>query len=580
MTYIHCLAVPHTATNAEYMACAFTQKVRKFLTMFKDSKKYRTVHYGHPDSITDAHHHVDVITTAEQEAAYGKQTDKTAFFKYGYDDACINAFNQNAGDAILKSKRPGDLVLPFWGTTKGACDIANRDKDLIVVEPGIGCGYAFAPYRCYESHPLKAAFMGTDKVSRCSPEWYWRVVPNYFDLRDFTFNHRRKPYAIALGRIGTNKGIHIAIDACKRAGIRLVIAGQGSPADIGLQSWPSHVDYRGYADTETRRQLLAEADFGFLLSTYWEPFGGTAIEMMLSGCVPIVTDVGAMTEYVVDGVNGFRCNTMGDILRAIRLVPTINRERMARFAEANFSLDAVRPKFERAFEDFADIFRANGWYEEHQRPFEVGVGLDYKPLYLESTKHTPDDFEKTFWGDCTNTFDEEVKHRVYAKHMCLVQEDGRPFQSFGVKILDIGGGPVSMLLKMPDLSKECAVVDPLGYPGWVIARYAAKGIRYIQSKGEDITWMEADSYNEVWIYNCLQHVDDPEAIIRNAFKVAPVLRIFEWINFPAYEGHPQALTKELLEAWIGSPGEVKTFAGENGCYGDAFYGKFLRCKFQ
>lgn len=574
MIYIHCLAVPHTATNAEYMACAFTQKVRKFLTMFKDSKKYRTVHYGHPDSVTDAHYHVDVITTAEQEAAYGEQTDKTAFFKYGYDDACINAFNRNAGDAILKSKRPGDLVLPFWGTTKGACDIANRDKDLIVVEPGIGCGYAFAPYRCYESHPLKAAFMGTDKVSRCSPEWYWRVVPNYFDLRDFTFGHRREPYAIALGRIGTNKGIHIAIDACKRAGIRLVIAGQGSPADVGYSEWPDHVDYRGYADTETRRQILAEADFGFLMSTYWEPFGGTVIEMMLSGCVPIVSDVGAMTEYVVDGVNGFRCNTMGDILRAIKLVPTINRDRMARFAESNFSLDAVRPKFERAFEDFADIFRANGWYEEHNRPLEVGVGLDYSKLYADSARRTPDDFEKSFWGDCTNTLGEEIKQREYAAWMGL--KGGRY-----KRVLDIGGGPVSMLLKSTGIAQGCVVLDPTGYPDWVLARYAAKGIKYIQLRGEDTSWVEDDVFDEVWIYNCLQHTDDPAAIIRNAWKSAKVLRIFEWINFPAYEGHPQALTKDGLESWIGQEGKTITL-NKDGCVGDVFYGTFSRdqCKFQ
>jgi len=119
-----------------------------------------------------------------------------------------------------------------------------------------------------------------------------------------------------------------------------------------------------------------------LLSTYWEPFGGTAVEMMLSGCVPILSDMGAMTEYCVDGLNGFRCNTMGDILRAIRLVDTIDRNKMVQFARDNFSLANVKPKFDRAFDDFKDVFNAKGWYEDHNRPLSVGQGLNYRALYV------------------------------------------------------------------------------------------------------------------------------------------------------------------------------------------------------
>jgi len=552
------------------MACAFTQKVRKFLTMFKDSTKYRTIHYGHPDSFTDAHEHVTVITTDIQEAAYGKQEDKRKFFKYSNDDLCVHTYNANAGFEIRKRKQRGDIVLAFWGTTQGACDIANQDSDLIIVEPGIGCGWAFAPYRCYESYALKSAFMGTDGVWKCDPKWYWRIVPNYFDLRDFTFEVNRQNYAVYLGRIGTNKGLHIAIDACARMGIRLVIAGQGGPEDIGLNTWPDHVTYLGYADAGLRKQLLSQAQFGFLMSTYWEPFGGTAIEMMLSGCVPITSNAGAMTEYIVDGVNGFRCDTMGDVLRAIRLVPTIRRDRMVEFARVNFSLDAVRPKFERAFDDFSDTFNAAGWYEDHNRPL-TGAGLDFRPLYAPAVMETPNDFEKSFWGDCTNTMDEENKQFVYA-HLMGLYRAWNSFPQGERRIADIGGGPISMLLKSTEIGAGSVVVDPLGYPDWVISRYAAKGVQYVQMRGED--WQGA-GFDEVWIYNCLQHVDDPGQIIRNALKAAPVLRIFEWINFPAYEGHPQALTQELLESWIGQTGTV-VHLNHSGCNGDSFSGVFLR----
>ena len=383
MINLHCLALPHTISNDDYVACAFTQKVRKFLTMFKDSKKYKTIHYGHEDSVTDAHEHVTVTDNAILNASYGEYNWRKGFFKHDRSDLANRVFNTRVVEEVSKRKKKGDLLLVFWAASDNAAKEINKDNDILVVEPGIGCAYAFAPFRCYESYPLKAAFMGTDKVSKCNPEWFWRVVPNYFDLNDFESKPKREPYAVALGRIGSNKGTHIAIDACARMNIKLLIAGQGDASNLGLKEWPEHVQYIGYADKATRKKLLSEASFSFLLSTYWEPFGGTAVESMLSGCVPICTDAGAMTEYIVDGVNGFRCNTMGDILRAIRLHETINRERMIKFAQSNFSLDAVRPKFERAFNDFEDVFHNSSWYVDHNRPLECGLGIDYKHLYVD-----------------------------------------------------------------------------------------------------------------------------------------------------------------------------------------------------
>jgi glycosyltransferase involved in cell wall biosynthesis len=348
--------------------------------MFKDSSEYRTIHYGHPDSITAAHEHVNVTSRDILQETYGDYDWRRNQFKHSSQDLAHRAFNLIAGEAIKRRKKKGDIVLAFWGGTQEATHIANADKDLIIVEPGIGSGHAFAPFRCYESYPLRSAFVGTDGVSYCNPKWYWRVVPNYFDTRNFDPTQKREDYALFIGRLGTNKGLDLAIDACKRMGVRLKVAGQGGPEGIGLKEWPDHVEFIGYAGIEERKELMAKAQFGFLLSTYWEPFGGTAVEMMLSGCVPICSDMGAMTEYIVDGVNGFRCSTMGDILRAIRIGYRIDRSKMVAFARANFSLDAVRPKFERAFADFRDVFSGAGWYEDHNRPWTVGYGLDYSPL--------------------------------------------------------------------------------------------------------------------------------------------------------------------------------------------------------
>lgn len=179
------------------------------------------------------------------------------------------------------------------------------------------------------------------------------------------------------------------------------------------------------------------------------------------------------------------------------------------------------------------------------------------------------DYEKGFWDDCTNTFREEMKHFIYGNLMGLTGEHFT-YDVGGKRILDIGGGPVSMLLKTANL-KEGKVCDPIDYPQWTKDRYAIKNISVQVVGGEDI---DESGWDEVWIYNVMQHSEDPEKIVNNAKKAAKVLRIFEWIDIPPHEGHPHMLTQENLEKWIGQKGQVTELKGENNCYGKVFYGSF------
>jgi hypothetical protein len=114
------------------------------------------------------------------------------------------------------------------------------------------------------------------------------------------------------------------------------------------------------------------------------------------------------------------------------------------------------------------------------------------------------------------------------------------------------------------------VVDPLEYPKWTYDRYSAKGIDCLVFRGEDVI---EEGYDEAWIYNCLQHTDDPELIIKNALKSAKTLRIFEWVNIPPHDGHPIELTKEKLDAWIGKEGQTIQLA-ESGCFGLAYFNTY------
>ena len=177
-------------------------------------------------------------------------------------------------------------------------------------------------------------------------------------------------------------------------------------------------------------------------------------------------------------------------------------------------------------------------------------------------------FEESYWGNCCNTFDEDQKHFVYAKCMGLKQKHFS-FDVENKSILDIGGGPTSMLLKTVNLKKG-KVIDPIDYPYWTKLRYESKNIFVQVELGENV---KESGWDEVWIYNVLQHTENPEKIINNAKRAAKTLRIFEWIDIPAHEGHPHELNMQSLNSWIGQSGQVINLA-ESHCYGKAYFGVF------
>lgn len=183
-------------------------------------------------------------------------------------------------------------------------------------------------------------------------------------------------------------------------------------------------------------------------------------------------------------------------------------------------------------------------------------------------------WESDWWGKCLVTFWEETKQLEYAGLMgipAIVKEGQYPFFQFNAKtILDIGGGPVSMLLKS-DSPGEFTVIDPCDYPVWTMERYKDAGITFIKQKGEDMDTTK--KYDLTLIYNVLQHTDNPELIIQNARKVSKEIRIFEWVNTAITPGHPHTFTKPQLDSWLGGEGKSGQI-NKNGCHGEFYAGIF------
>lgn len=361
----HCLGVPHTVTNKEYVACAYTQKVLKFCKMMKD-RGHTIFHYGHEDSEVECTEHISVTTNQDLLAAYGSYDWRKDFFKFDTSDPAYTAFYTNTIREIEKRKQPYDFVLAFWGW--GHKPVCDAFPDLTIVEPGIGYSSgSFAKFRIFESYALMHNVSPIEACSHCKTDWYSVVVPNYFDLNDFEFKEEKEDYFLFLGRVYEGKGVHIAIQAAEAAGVKLKVAGQGGivekMSNLGYTSLPDHVEEVGYADVETRKKLMANAKAGFVPSIYHEPFGGVQIEYLLSGTPTITTDWGAFVENNLHGLTGYRCRTFGDFVEAVKNVDKIDPKFCRDWAERNFSMERVAQMYEKVFVDIMNVVTNNkGWY--------------------------------------------------------------------------------------------------------------------------------------------------------------------------------------------------------------------------
>jgi hypothetical protein len=165
----------------------------------------------------------------------------------------------------------------------------------------------------------------------------------------------------------------------------------------------------------------------------------------------------------------------------------------------------------------------------------------------------------------------EIEQLEMASWMGLEVEDYE-ITTAGV-IWDVGGGPISLLLKAVGW-EQAVVIDPAPYPDWTSERYAHMGIEVQRMSAEDAFDSLVMRPDEVWIYNTLQHVEDPAYVVHEACKAAPVVRLFEWVEEPTNDCHLHTLHAADLERYAFDAGaRVTGRSGElNGvkCYAGVF----------
>ncbi len=135
-----------------------------------------------------------------------------------------------------------------------------------------------------------------------------QVLPNFTDLpEDEGVRFSEKPtaaYAAYVGRISPEKGLDVLIEASRRTGIPVKIAGDSSKMPELVAGAPPQVQFVGRLSREALPDFYRNARFLVVPSTWYECFGIVAAEAQGYGCPVIASRIGGLPEVVQDGVTG------------------------------------------------------------------------------------------------------------------------------------------------------------------------------------------------------------------------------------------------------------------------------------
>jgi glycosyltransferase involved in cell wall biosynthesis len=179
------------------------------------------------------------------------------------------------------------------------------------------------------------------------------VIENGVPIPSFESGRRRREYAVALGRICPEKGFHLALDAARKAGCPLRLAGKVY----------RYEDHRAYFEDEivprldlercfegpvapaAKARLLAGARCLLVPSLVAETSSLVAMEALAAGTPVVAFKAGALTDIVEDGVTGFLVDDVDAMADAIGRVDRLDPETCRRTARRRFSAERMTARY-------------------------------------------------------------------------------------------------------------------------------------------------------------------------------------------------------------------------------------------
>ena len=185
----------------------------------------------------------------------------------------------------------------------------------------------------------------------------YEIIHNGVDTRAWSFNqHPEEGTAVWVGRFCPEKGPEFAIDAARKAGYHLKLAGsiydqKYFDREIAPRLGPD-VELVGHLNHHQLCNLIRRAEVGLFTSTWDEPFGLVLTEMLACGTPVASFDSGAAREIVCDD-----CGVIvpkGDVEALAEAIPkaaALSREHCRARAADEFPINKMVTSYEKLYQN-------------------------------------------------------------------------------------------------------------------------------------------------------------------------------------------------------------------------------------
>jgi len=207
----------------------------------------------------------------------------------------------------------------------------------------------------------------TKKQRRKNLKLKWVAnIHNAVDPQKYKFNARPRDYFLWVGKIQPEKGAHLAIQAAKRARVKLLLIGPVDKENLRFcQYWQERVKplvdgkqiaFLGECSRRKTAGIMGEA-VGLLKPLQWEePFGLVMIEAMSTGTPVIAFNKGSAGEIIKNGETGFIVENLKEMVAAIGKIGKIERKKCRQHVLKNFTPQKMVDDYERLFQS---LLKAN-----------------------------------------------------------------------------------------------------------------------------------------------------------------------------------------------------------------------------
>jgi glycosyltransferase involved in cell wall biosynthesis len=192
---------------------------------------------------------------------------------------------------------------------------------------------------------------------------YLGHVYNAIDVESYPFSAEKDDEVLFLSRICEEKAPHLAIEAARRAGLGIVVAGKVDPnpddekyfAEViePLLADPG-VTWFGEADAAQKRELFRRARAVLFPIQWEEPFGLVPVEAMACGTPTIAFRRGAMPEVIEDGVSGFLVDDLNGMVHALERISELSPSACRSYAAERFDAPIMIRAYESVYRRLLD----------------------------------------------------------------------------------------------------------------------------------------------------------------------------------------------------------------------------------